>query len=515
MVQRDIALSKAERESGKPTVFTDSDAPKILGTIIETIKEINKTPRVFSYAGKPSQVRADDTGYPAIVPLNRDRAKLLLMEYLRFVQTREETFREVTPPSELVDLWLSADRSVTGLPVLRGIMNAPAFVTGGVLHDRAGYDTRSRMLYHPPQDFKALPVPVNPSKEDVAEAVELISSNVFVDFPFASEADRANAWALLLLGFMRDMIQGPTPLHWLDKATPGTGASLLSDAIALIQTGAFMPMETAPYSDDEWRKKLTAKLLSGASYVCFDNVSKKLDSPSLASVLTATVWEDRRLGATETLRIPVSQTFVLSGNNVKMSNELIRRAVRIKLDAGMERPEDRTGFKHTDLKGWIRQNRSELVRACLTVIRAWVCAGMPNGSKSKASFESWALLLSGVLENACIVGFLDNAAEVQSSDDELETLRGFIAAWKEEIGDKRVRARDLQPVMDDMDERPADYLDRLSRTKPGNESDALGKFLGAICERVFCIDGANMRLRKTENKVKGVHLWYLENVEGA
>lgn len=200
--------------------------------------------------------------------------------------------------------------------------------------------------------------------------------------------------------------------------------------------------------------------------------------------------------------------------------------VRIKLDAGMERPEERGTFKHADLKAWIRQNRAELVKACLTIIRAWVVAGMPNGTKNKASFETWARMLGGVLDNACIVGFLDNVGEVQASDDDLEALRNFIAAWWAAFGNQRVRVsdrgsvrmdgpRDLLTVMDDLDAKPGEYLDFESRAKQGNESTAMGKFLGTLRERVFCIDGQNVRVMRTPKPSKGVYLWYLDGFGAA
>ena len=66
--------------------------------------------------------------------------------------------------------------------------------------------------------------------------------------------------ALLLLGFLRGMIDGPTPLHLIEKPTPGTGATLMVDAIATILTGAGASVMTEGRDEDEWRKRITAKL---------------------------------------------------------------------------------------------------------------------------------------------------------------------------------------------------------------------------------------------------------------
>jgi len=57
------------------------------------------------------------------------------------------------------------------------------------------------------------------------------------DFPFADQASRANALALLLLPFVRPLIDGPTPLHLIEAAKPGTGKGLLADVVHAIATG--------------------------------------------------------------------------------------------------------------------------------------------------------------------------------------------------------------------------------------------------------------------------------------
>jgi len=46
-------------------------------------------------------------------------------------------------------------------------------------------------------------------------ALALILDELLVDFPFVSKADMAHALALMLLGFVRDLIDGPTPLSWI------------------------------------------------------------------------------------------------------------------------------------------------------------------------------------------------------------------------------------------------------------------------------------------------------------
>jgi hypothetical protein len=64
-----------------------------------------------------------------------------------------------------------------------------------------------------------------PTAGEIAAARGLIVDDLLGEFPFTSPAERAHAVALLLLGFLRAMIDGPTPLHLIEKPAPGTGAA--------------------------------------------------------------------------------------------------------------------------------------------------------------------------------------------------------------------------------------------------------------------------------------------------
>ena len=157
---------------------------------------------------------------------------------------------------------------------------------------------------------------------------------------------------------------------------------------------------TEASDDEEWRKRVTAKLRQIPSIVLIDNLRQKLDSSAVAAALTAPFWEDRILGVSEMARLPIRCVWIATGNNPEFSNEMARRIVRIRLDAHVERPWQREGFRHPDLMTWVRANRARLVAACLTICRAWIAAGRPRGTRTIGSYENWAQTLGGVLEVA-------------------------------------------------------------------------------------------------------------------
>ena len=277
------------------------------------------------------------------------------------------------------------------------------------------------------------------------------------------------------------MIDGPTPLHLIEKPTPGTGATLMVDAIATILTGAGASVMTEGRDDEEWRKRVTAKLRQIPSIVLIDNLRQKLDSAAVAAALTAPFWEDRILGASEMARLPIRCVWIATGNNPEFSNEMARRLLRIRLDAHVERPWQRAGFRHPDLMIWVRANRARLVAACLTLCQAWIAAGRPRGARTIGSYENWAKVLGGVLEIAGIEGFLGNLDEMlEASDGEGAIWRSFVSAWWDRFGTAEVGTSDLYELA--LAAEPPLPLgsgnDRAQRTR-------LGKALSRMRDRIF------------------------------
>jgi hypothetical protein len=266
-----------------------------------------------------------------------------------------------------------------------------------------------------------------------------------VDFPFVSDADRAHAVAFQLLPFIRELIEGPTPLHLIEKPSPGTGATLLVDVLAFPALGRPLPTITEGRDEDEWRKRITAKLLTGPSILLLDNLRRRIDSAALSAAITSPAWEDRVLGRSEIARLTVRCAWVATGNNPALSSEIARRSIRIRIDAKVDRPWLREGFRHPDLRAWVQQNRGLLAWAALTLGRAWIAAGRPCAkTKLLGMFESWTKAVGGIFEVAGIPGFLGNAEEFyESSDVEAAVWRSLVNAWWDKHHDAEVGVSEL------------------------------------------------------------------------
>jgi hypothetical protein len=276
----------------------------------------------------------------------------------------------------------------------------------------------------------------------------------------------------------------------IEKPAPGTGATLLADAISMVTIGAGISVMVEGRNEDEWRKRLTAKLRQFPSLILIDNLRKPLDSASLSAALTAPFWEDRVLQSSDTMFAPIRCIWMATGNNPTFSTEMARRLVRIRLDARVSRPSQRKNFKHPNLVGWAKTNRSELVAACLTLCQAWVAAGMPRGSNVLGSFEEWATIIGGILQVAGIPGFLENANEtIDTSDVESELWSVFIGDWWECHHDHEVGVAQLHQIA-----LKADPPLPLGDGNERSQQTKLGNAIRDFRDRIYQVDRLNLRV---------------------
>jgi putative DNA primase/helicase len=425
----------------------------------------------------------DDDGRAEIQDVTEPRLRCRLANIARWERLTREGTVSVFPPAAIVQNLLAW--SPLPLPVLTRIVEAPLFAPNGALIKEQGYSPVAKIFYE--SDLEIPDVPVAPTDDAVAGARSVLLKHLFVDFPFAGPADLANAVGLCLLPFVREMILEPTPLHLIEKPSPGTGATLLVECIATIATGKPATVLTEARDEEEWRKRITSSLRPGPTFLFIDNLSRPLDSPSLAAAITCRTWNDRILGRSEIASLPVRCIWVATGNNPTPTTEIARRSIPIRLDAKVDQPwqRDSEQFRHRNIKSWVVRNRADLVHACLLLVQNWIHAGKPvEDSVSLGGFESWAHTIGGILQASGIPGFLDNLPDFYTAaDEESGRWRSFVKVWWNHFGEDSVGVAQLWKLIEetDLDVDLGEGPERTRRIKLGIQlRRSRGRYFGSI-----------------------------------
>ena len=460
--------------------------PEVTDDALQALLLANNPPLLFQRGGVLTRIRPGcDEDPPMLEPLTDPALRGCMARVAQWTRLRDtqegEIIEEASPPLEVVKDLAHLPRW-QGIPPLRQLIETPVFDARGQLVATPGYHPESRLWYEPTAD---LPIPDLESlleSGSVSWAREFLVEELLGDFPFTDDASRAHAIAAILLPFVRPMIDGPTPLHLFDAPVEGTGKTLLATLVSLITTGREIEPMAEATCDDEWRKRITAVLAEGPSIILLDNLNRLLDAGSLASVLTSRRWKDRILGVSKTARLPNTALWLASGNNTRLSRELIRRTVFCRMDAKVDVPWERQSFRHPHLMGWTKKNRGALVQAALTLCSSWIVAGRKPGSGRMGMFESWVETIGGILEHAGIPGFLANAATFRSQRaDQVSEWRAFVKSWWDRHQDAAVGVVELFSLVTQeklLDREIGDKGERSQRIKLGQ---VLARYADRVC----------------------------------
>jgi hypothetical protein len=387
-------------------ILVSTDAHEVVTAAAEALAA---DPEVYQRGGALVRVVRDTSeaaaeGHrPAAEPRVEPVPLPTLLERLTAVAVWSKPDRKGVPEPALPPGWcveaLAARGEWPGIRHLEGTVPHPVLRPDGTVLATPGYDSLTSLLLEPVGVYK---VPVaNPGQAAAKKALRLLEECV-EDFPF-SRGDPPGvykaAWvAALLTPLARYAFPGPAPLFLIDGNVPGCGKGLLAGIIGLILSDAEPYIATFTRDGDEMRKRITSLAMAGRRLVLLDNIEGVLGGPVLNAALTATSWSDRLLGHNREVNVPLHATWLGTGNNIQLGPDTSRRVCHIRLDSPLAAPEERTGFRHPQLRAWVRQNRGMLLAAGLTVLRGYCVAGRPDMRLSPwGSYEGWSALVRGAV----------------------------------------------------------------------------------------------------------------------
>lgn len=308
------------------------------------------------------------------------------------------------------------DRAVEygNLPEVRYLTHVPLVKPDGTLHGEPGYEGDTRCLYLPTRD--RMPSSARRAWESGREAREWLLSEkgdggIFGQVAWAGDGEqgaldsRATYLAALLTPLLEMMLPPPWPLVAISAPDRGTGKTLLADCLKALYGGL---SRGYPPDAEEFRKSVTSVLMnSTGKVIVFDNIERQVGNDELSRLLTGAVWSDRKMGGNEQAELPNDRLWVVTGNNIAIRSDQRRRTAWITLDANVEKPWERAGFRIPALESWVEAHWEEVILALAAMVREWVEAGRPLGdgyTRRSDSFGFWLDAVNGILSVSGAVG---------------------------------------------------------------------------------------------------------------
>jgi hypothetical protein len=334
------------------------------------------------------------------------------------------------------------------LPPLNGIASAPMLEEDGTILSAQGYDQASAMWRENVPDLTGL-VPKQPTWNDAAAALRLIRET-FKTFCFAdAETVSDNKSGLELVdtntppgkdesGFLNALLTAVCrpSLHLAPgvilSAAPmsgaGAGKGLLARCISIIAFGREPQAVTSGANAEELEKRIASELIEGNPVLFLDNLNNKaFRSDLLTSAITERPARVRILGRSQMMPLNASAFVVLTGNGLSVTEDLARRFITVEFDPRMEDPEARNFT--TNIRIEVKERRTELLAAALTVWRWGRLAEGMNTGRALGSFEQWCKWVRDPLLTLGCKDPADRVSEVKERDGRRQEIVEFFDVW--------------------------------------------------------------------------------------
>ena len=493
-----VIKQTGEPNTSKASVLTNwRDYAEVVEDCVANLVRLNDPPTLFQSTGRLHVLdKADGTDISSalngtkLVPLELHRFRGIAAEKMAFLATRKGAVEQVEPPTNLLHTVL-ARGSWPGMPICDVVTDVPLVAANGTIKTESGYCADSRS-YLTSSNY-ALEAKFF-TRQEAVEAAQWFFDLPLSGFPFADDASRIHALCAILQHFLMLTIDENTPLVFIDALMRSSGKTLLAEFIMGVSCDNPKTM-ALPDSEQERLKTLVSTLMERPSHLLFDNVSGEIRSSTLDGVLTSRVYSARILGHSANMAVPINSTFLMTGNQGKLSTDLATRSIYIRLDAKCENPEARDNFKIQNLMKWLAENRVQCVHKALAILGYWVQAGMPlYQGKRRHRQGRWASVMGGVME---VVGlgehFLSNTQMLSDNmDDETRRWRSFVETWWEDYSGGFVTTGELMLLAYGKDnihgqivEADGVWGDKMWTNSAVRLKAALGKSLVQMTGRIF------------------------------
>lgn len=427
-VQKLRRASRSVNRDGKPEVIVSNrQLCEVRTEVVGHLHDSNDPPVVYQRLRELVRFRIDALNQPYLEPLDyRSLAGRISDVALIYRRTEFGDLVGTFPPRSLCEDILTYDFAPNSWPAVEAITRSPIVHMDGTVFASGGFDPISHMIYYPPTRFVLPAVPTNPTAKELKEAKQLLLGLV-IDFPFESSADRTNFFGFCLTALIRPLID-VAPMGVFNSPTSGAGKGLLTDLAAIIATGEVAAVIPPPANREEWPKLLSSLLDSGRTFITFDNLHDVLKSDALEAVLTKPFLQFRQLGHTRERIVPNRAVWCVTGNNVAVSRDMVRRCFRISIDPRCAQPHLRKKFKQPNLIQYCKDERGSLLASLLVLIRNWHVEDRPSfGGTQLGTYTAWKDMVGGILKCAGFDDFLANQRELYTEMDiETEEWEAFL-----------------------------------------------------------------------------------------
>lgn len=229
------------------------------------------------------------------------------------------------------------------------------------------------------------------------------------------------------------------------------------------------------------RKKITTAVMAGRPEIFLDNTKGNISSASLEALMTAATWSDRILGGNKQLDAQHDLTVILTGNDARLSPDMMRRLFPVELFNPFADHADRKISSWMDSDTIRNKHRAQILSASWALVREWDCKGRLEPKNWHHDFRTWTRTICGIIESAGLDTPCSRALLRRSGDRDGADIRRLIQLM---LPDTDYTLEQLTDICESQE--IFERFRTLREEKSLNAfRSAFGKFLSGYDQRIF------------------------------
>ena len=477
--------------------------------------ENNEDEKLFNQGGHLVKV-VDDK----ILRMNTERIRVHLQETFawRKMYNRDGKDPKVVKVNP-VPHWICSDvvnsHRISQLPKLTELKAIPVLMPDGALVTKRGYIPGLNVYLTQDHDSVEL-MEFEDAKNKYLE--------LFDDFPFEDDYSKGIAISYALTLANRHNINSLCPAYLSNSPTQGSGKGLLYHIQHRILYGRDVPLVSISRRDDAVTEKRWGQELSvGRISWMVDNLRQgyKFDDQVFAKFTTAKSISVDIKHVAEPMEVDNQSVIILTGNNVELIGDAVRRCVQSYLLPPDPDPDKR---KLPNIQRKVDEHRDDYISALLSIWHHAYQNGLDDFTtdESMGNFEEWYRMLKFTTE---MLGF-DISKKKESAEESMSEVEiafadflGNVYAefqsdmWKiDQIKFIALEQPEQTDFIDENDKGKQYYgiLDGHINHKIKSKNQALGLLLKSFANRVFQCGELKLRLVKGPRRYSQ---WQVQVVE--
>ena len=178
--------------------------------------------------------------------------------------------------------------------------------------------------------------------------------------------------------------------------------------------------------------------------------------------ITSPEFKGRILGKSQEATVPTNTVIAITGNNITLCNDLVRRFITVSLTADIAQPENRV-YQHPDVVQHCLNIRRAVIRDCLLISKAFINAGCPLTAQEHGSsgFVQWDRMVRFPLLWATGIDVLCSMNENRQQSTEHLSMVRVLNCLYEIFGKEPFTASKVMATIQVDEGEPEDVIDAL------------------------------------------------------